>query len=641
MSARGDAGDPALERAVDAILAHCGPRIVAATPLGLGKPNRLVNALYRRIAADPARSLELYTALSLERPRGRSALERRFLAPFVARHFGEDYPDLEYVAALRTGTLAPNVRVQEFYLQSGAWLGVEAAQREYASLNYTHVAREVARRGVEVVLQFVARRGDRLSLSCNPDLTLDLIDACRRRGIRKPLIVAVVHPGLPFLGGDADVPLGFADLLVEEPAPAHRLFALPANAVALADHAIGLHASTLVRDGGTLQIGIGALSDAIVQALLVRERDNAAYRRAIESVSGGAPHALVAEVGGLDRFALGLYGASEMVMDGFMHLRRAGILRRRVHEDLEVQRRANGGEDVAGGHYLHGAFYLGTRALYEWLATLEGEDYAGLAMTRVSQVNELYGGNEALERLQRRDARFFNTCMMQTLLGAAVSDALADGRVVSGVGGQYNFVAMAHALEDGRSVLLLRATREAGGRVASNLVWNYAHATIPRHLRDVVVTEYGIADLRGASDEDCVERLLGIADARFVEALAREAKAAGKLRRDWVVPDRVRGNTPAALEARLAPSRAAGLLPEFPFGSDFDERELALVGALKRLARATATRRGKLATFARALVAGAPDARERTLLERLDLATPRGPSERLQARLVLTALRHP
>src|SRR5687767_6979779 len=242
--------DPALEAAVDRILAHCGPRVVAAVPLGLGKPNRLVNALYRRIKADPATSLEVYTALSLARPKGSSALERRFLEPFVARHFGADYPDLDYVLDLQAGRAPANVRIQEFYLQSGAWLGVAEAQREYASINYTHVAREVARRDVGVVLQLVARRGDRLSLSCNPDLTLDLLDAIARIGKARPLLVCVVHPELPFMGHAAEVPLSFADVLLEEPAPAHRLFALPAGPVGLAEHVIGLHASALVRDGG-------------------------------------------------------------------------------------------------------------------------------------------------------------------------------------------------------------------------------------------------------------------------------------------------------------------------------------------------------------------------------------------------------
>ncbi len=91
----------------------------------------------------------------------------------------------------------------------------------------------------------------------------------------------------------------------------------------------------------------------------------------------------------------------------------------------------------------------------------------------------------------------------------------ADGRVVSGVGGQYNFVAMAHALPEARSILCLRSTRTSDGVTSSNVIWSYGHCTVPRHLRDIVVTEYGIADLRGRTDREIVEALVGIMDARF------------------------------------------------------------------------------------------------------------------------------
>src|SRR6185312_14918352 len=106
---------------------------------------------------------------------------------------------------------------------------------------------------------------------------------------------------------------------------------------------------------------------------------------------------------------------------------------------------------------------------------LAGSEFDGLSMTRVSDINQLYGGREALDAVQRRDGRFFNTCMMATALGAATSDALENGQVVSGVGGQYNFVAMAHALHDGRSVLLLRSSRLKNGEPTSNILWNYGH----------------------------------------------------------------------------------------------------------------------------------------------------------------------
>jgi len=648
MDAQGNAGRriTSLEDAVALVLA-AGADLSLATPLGLGKPNRLLNAIYAAVVADPSRRLRIQTALSLDPPAPGSGLRARFLRPFLERQFGADYPRLAYADDLRRGELPGNVLVEEFYMRSGALLGSGHAQRRHASLNYTHVAREVARRGVDVLVQLVAASpdGTRLSLSCNPDLTLDLLDHLRTQGRPRPLMLAEVHPELPFLGGSAEVPRHFFDAVLELPRPAPRLFALPREPVSDADFAIGLYASTLVRDGGSLQIGIGALSDALTHALVLRHTRNADYRRILRALWPGVEDAaLVREVGGLDPFRTGLFGASEMLMDGFARLVDAGIVRRLVVEDADLmQRLADGSAGAddharleAEGRWLHGAFYLGSHWFYDWLRQLDERGRHRVLMTRVSHINELYGGQERLERLQRRQARFFNTCMLMTALGAACSDALDDGRVVSGVGGQYNFVAMAHALEDARSILLFRASHARGGRESSNVRWNYGHTTIPRHLRDIAITEYGIADLRGACDEDCVRAMLALTDARWQDGLVAQARRARKLPGDFRLPEALRGNTPGRVSAALAPFRRDGLLPEYPLGSDFTPVEQRIARALAWLGRATATHRGKLATLARALAGGGEADGE--ALERMGLSAPRGPGERIEARLLRHAL---
>ena len=162
-------------------------------------------------------------------------------------------------------------------------------QRRYASLNYTHVARALADRGVNLVLQKVAANADgtRLSLSSNTDLTFDTLDAIAARGLPRPLLVAEADPRLPWLDGQAVVDADWFDLVVQPPAPHPPLFALPREPVGDVEHAIGLYASALVRDGGTLQIGIGALADALCHALVLRHTDNAAYRRVLEALSPG------------------------------------------------------------------------------------------------------------------------------------------------------------------------------------------------------------------------------------------------------------------------------------------------------------------------------------------------------------------
>src|SRR5207342_588011 len=215
--------------------------------------------------------------------------------------------------------------------------------------------------------------------------------------------------------------------------------------------------------------------------------------------------------------------------------------------------------------------------------------------------------------------------------------ALSDGRVVSGVGGQYNFVAMAHALPDARSVLLLRATRDAGGRTRSNIIWNYGHTTIPRHLRDVYISEYGIADVRGRSDEDCIAAMLAITDTRFQHELQTTAVANGKLRRDMALPSRAHRNTPEHLHESLTGFRRTGALPDYPLGSDFTPVEQRLVKALAWLKAATASRGGKLRTVLRASISAA--AHDRESLQRMGLLAPRGIAETLEARLLALALR--
>jgi hypothetical protein len=229
--------------------------------------------------------------------------------------------------------------------------------------------------------------------------------------------------------------------------------------------------------------------------------------------------------------------------------------------------------------------------------------------------------------------------MMVTGLGAAVSDGLANGSVVSGVGGQYNLVAMGHALPDARSILCVRSTRNSKDEVSSNIVWNYAHTTIPRHLRDIVVTEYGVADLRGKTDAEVVMALIDVMDARFQETFVAEAQRNGKLPAGFLIPDHARANTPERLENLFKPWRQRGLFGELPFGGDFTDEELVLAKALKQLQADTATMSGRVNTMLRALFSAAPDATMQPYLQRMQLECPATFSERLEQRALMRALR--
>ncbi|GAC1619467.1 MAG: acetyl-CoA hydrolase/transferase C-terminal domain-containing protein [Nevskia sp.] len=579
------------EACVDAILARLGKRIVLGTPLGIGKPNALLNALYRRAKHDASISLDIITALSLNPPTGASALEERFLEPIRARVW-PDYARLEYLDDQHARRLPPNIRVIEFYLRAASQLHNPVPQQDYVSTNYSNVARDMLGRGVNLLLQALALRTDadgrrRLSLSGNPDVTLPLLRGLEA-GPKRWLAVGQVNRGLPWLGHHAEIAESRLDLLVDNPALDHAPFAVPHEPVTATDWAIGLRASALVRDGGTLQVGIGALGDAACHGLRLREQDNATYRAALAALGRSA---LIEPVGGDAPFAKGLYVASEMISNGLYSLFEAGIVRRRVFEDLGLQRAINDGaaEPAEGGAALQGAFFAGPADFYARLHALPEDRRALIDMTGVDEVNSIHG-SYALECAQRLHARFVNMTMKITLLGAAISDQLGEGQVVTGVGGQHDFVAMAHQLPDARSMLLVKAARGSGTALESNLVWEFPHATIARHERDIVISEYGIADLRGRTDRECIEALIAIADSRLQDGLAAQARRAGKLPADYRVPEAARQNTPQRLAAALAPFQASGALPKLPFGCDLLDSELALAARLSKLK----TRAGRL-----------------------------------------------
>lgn len=702
---------------VEEALRRVGNKVVLALPLGIGKPNLIANEFFRRARADPSLDLTIVTALSLRKPTAGGDLERRFVEPLAARLFG-NYPELDYLQAVRSGKMPPNARVIEFFLEPGSLLGAAHAQSHYLSANYTHVARELLNRGVNVFAHVVAKRSigglTEISLGSNPDVTVDLLpEVAKLKAAGKPVVMmGQVHREMPFMLGAANVGTDTFDLLLDHSRYDYDLFAPPNPSLSTTDHAIGLHASSLVRDGGTLQIGIGELGDSIVYSLLLRHQRNDAWRRAAQALGTERSAPLIDSDGGRSPFTTGLFGSTEMFVDQMLDLYRAGILRRRVYDYLPLQRAlaANGssikvdaalldaiyaagagpvldandvaalrhagvlrsetrfedgalispdglrieadlsnaksraaiareclGIELQGGTVMHAGFLLGPRAFYAALCALPESERRLFDMRGVGFINQLYGDDMALRIAQRSHSRFVNTTMMLTTLGAAVSDGLADGRVVSGVGGQYNFVSMAHALPGARSILCVRSTRLKDGDLSSNIITSYGHTTIPRHLRDIAISEYGIAELRGRTDGECVAAMLNITDSRFQQSLLAAAKRANKIDAGYRIPEQYRNNLPSTLEAAFAESRAAGLFSEYPFGTDLTREEVDLSHALRWLKSNTSGSLNRATTVGRALLRGI-DPADRGYLERLKLGAPENFGEKLTAKLVSLAL---
>ncbi len=700
-----------LDAAVDLAIERVGKRLVLGAPLGLGKPVQLMNAFYARAKRDSSIDLQIYTALSLEVPVPASEIEASLAGPILERLFG-DYEGLSYLNDLRAGTLPENVHISELYVKAGSMKHVPAAQQAYISSNYTHIARDLVAAGVNVLCQLIGFRETdgqlELSLSSNPDTATDVIDRLEAERPGAYVVFGQLHPDMPFMEHDAQVDPQRFSALLRNTAWDKRLFAVPNAAVPAADYATALHASALVEDGGTLQIGIGSLGDAVAEALILRQQNNDVYRKLIDAETAEELKPLVHT----DTFDQGLYVSTEMFVNGMMHLVEQGIVKRRVYDDVALQEALNrgalgetvdaaffevaceegvlpakldesslrrlqglgivagdvllddqgltvdgqvfandlrdpntkaalvsgvGGNRLRQGRILHGGFFLGPADFYDKLRNLSEELRETICMTSVQRTNQLLE-NPALYRAQRRKARFINTGMMVALSGAVTSDALEDGTVVSGVGGQYNFVAMAHDLPDARSILCVRATRGHGKDLKSNIVPFYGHVTIPRHLRDIVVTEYGTADLRGQSDGTVIKRLLAIADSRFQEELLAFAKTAGKVESDYQIPEAQRGNTPQRVAAWLADVQGQGLLPDYPFGTELTDQEITLAASLRRVKALSEEPAHFMARAFRAILHHADSEAARPYLERIHLEHPHTSREFLVQQLLLLDL---
>ncbi len=709
-----------VKQTVDHIVDHFGNEIKIGMPLGLGKPVPLINALYQRVKNDSKLTLTIFTALSFEIPIPASDLERRFLGPFLDRHF-EGVPSLDYMTDLRQDGLPENVTVREIYCKAGAYRNNPKMQQNCMSTNYTHTVRDCDHAyDNDIFTQIIAKKetgnGTVYSTSCNADTaleTLGLFNNYQKQGIKK-LSIGMVNSNLPYMLGDAEVPAKAYDIIIDDPAMNYPLFATPRQPISVPDFMIGLHVSTLIKDGGTLQIGIGALGDAIAYGLNLRNNQNDAYKKLIEKSGIGATYgSLIEKIGGTDSFEEGLYGSTEMLVDGFVQLYKGGVIKRKVYYHEGVQTLINEGKlkdaipsdilkqmidaetihpyltrkdfdalqkvgvlkegltyeegfivngdqrysalladkanlntvsenclgkELKNGVVLTGAFFLGPADFYQTLREMPDEEQRQFEMTGVEVANQLYG-NETLRTLQRKNGRFCNTGMKATLLGHVSSDMLEDGTVISGVGGQYNFVSMAHALPDGRLVMMIKGTRHENGRALSNIVYNYGNVTIPRHLKDIIVTEYGIADLQGKCDQDVIKAMLNITDSSFQEELLAEAKQNHKIPEDYEIPEQFRNNTPEKLTATLQEYKAQGLFPDFPFGTEFTDVELLIAYALKVMkAKATTPEAAEFPKIMQELPTEIPE-NLIPFMDRMGLTNPSGTEEVQSQKMMMLAFK--
>jgi len=709
-----------VKKCVDQVIKHVGKDIKLGMTLALGKPIHISNEFYRRAKEDPEISLKIITALPLEKPRGHTDIEKRFLKPISDRIF-DGVLDFDFMLDLRDGKLAKNVEIFEFFCKAGANINNPHYQMRHFSSNYTHCCRDAMDYGANVFAQLISVREfngkTKYSMGCNTDICIEALDTLHKKRAEglKVAVIAEANEKMPYMYGDAIVDADQYDIILKGEKFNYTLFGAPKDAVALPDHMIGINVSTLIKDGGTIQVGIGALGDAIVAGLIMRNIHNDVYQEILDKGNIKARYGdLIKKWGGLGVFKQGLYGSSEMFVDAFMQMYKSKILKRKVFDSIPLMKLINKGElaadkipadiidklvdmktihakiteedfnfltgygilkkdlkytktaikdgkisystdmndkanrtkirkilgkEMINGHVILGAFYFGPQAFYQALNDMSEEERQLFAMSGVETVNQLYGGEE-LRALQRKDGRFVNTGMTATILGSIASDQLQDGRVVSGIGGQYNFVSMAQALPDGRVIMMIKSTKGSGKALKSNIVFSYGHCSIPRHMRDLIVTEYGIADVRGKPDMEVIAEMIKVADSRFQKQLLDQAKKAKKIPMDYEIPEEYTHNTPDKITKLLKPYQDQGYFQPFPFGTDLLPDDIALGGSLKAM-------KGLAAGYPLKLVKGLllelirpiPKTIDRHL-ERMFLKNPSSLKERIMRKMVVFALRN-
>jgi len=278
-----------------------------------------------------------------------------------------------------------------------------------------------------------------------------------------PLVIAEVNPRMPRTFGAGQIHVSEVDLAVEINRP---LVPLPPARVTEVERTIGHNVAALIPDGATIQIGIGAVPQAILEAL--------------------------------DRHqALGVH--SGMLCDGMIPLVRAGV--------ITGARKALDPFKLAAGEV------LGTDALFEFV-----HDNPAVLMLSARQ-------SHGLEYLHAQRGFIGINSALEVDLSGQVNAEWLEGRQVSGLGGSFDFLEAAMYARDGVSIVALNATAARG--TVSRIVPKLAAGTAvsgPRQCVDYVVTEFGVADLRAKTLRERARALAAIADPRFRGVLS-EAEA--------------------------------------------------------------------------------------------------------------------
>lgn len=293
-----------------------------------------------------------------------------------------------------------------------------------------------------------------VSLGVSVDYTLEAVKQARR-------VIVEVNPNMPRIMGNSFVHVSDIDWFVQADYP---LLELKPTTIGDVERAIGKNIASLVNDGDCLQLGIGAIPDAVLEFLA-------------------------------DKKDLGIH--TEMVSDGVMNLVKKGVI-------TGARKSLNPGKIVI-------TFAMGTAEFYKWLNNNPAIDIEPVDYT-----------NDPCVIAQNDNFVSINACLSVDLLGQVASDTMG-AKQYSGIGGQVDFVRGASMSKGGKSILTMPATAAKGkvSRICVTLERGQV-VTTSRYDVDYVVTEYGVAALKGKTARQRADALIEIAAPQFREQLRKE-----------------------------------------------------------------------------------------------------------------------
>lgn len=276
-------------------------------------------------------------------------------------------------------------------------------------------------------------------------------------------VILQVNPNLPRIYGDTEVHIRDVDMIVEAETP---LPYLPKSEPSELEQVIGRHVASLVHDGDCIQLGIGGIPDAAALALM-------------------------------DKHDLGIH--SEMITNSMGDLLEAGVITGRKKNFLPGK--------------MVGTFAYGTQKLYDLL-----DQNPSMLMLRGETVND--------PQIVSKNDNFIsiNACLAVDLTGQVCSETIGS-RQFSGSGGQSDMAIGASHAKNGRNIIATPSTKKGGtiSTITAQLEPGSV-VTLGRNQLDYVVTEYGVAPIRGRSVRQRVENLIAVAHPDFRSELRKQAQ---------------------------------------------------------------------------------------------------------------------